>query len=82
MHVLAAAFLRPPEPAVTLAVTALVAGTDKVFTARALAHIGGRADFKLFLDLAHNHIDLQMKFITFALTVTGRLKLRFVPAGL
>nr|DAG68582.1 MAG TPA: hypothetical protein [Caudoviricetes sp.] len=59
-----------------------MAGTDEVLVVHALTHIGGRADFKLFLDLAHNHIDLQMKFITFALTVTGRLKLRLVPAGL
>lgn len=41
------------EPAVTLTVTALVAGTDEVLTVRPLAHIGGRTNLQLFLYPAH-----------------------------
>ena len=41
------ALFRSPEPAVALAVTTLVAGTDEVLTVRPLTHIGGRTNLQL-----------------------------------
>lgn len=41
------------DPAVALAVTTLVAGTDEVLTVRPLTHIGGRTNLQLFLYPAH-----------------------------
>ena len=50
MHVLAAALFRSPEPAVALAVTTLVAGTDEVLT-----DIQLKEEFpdKLFVFISH-----------------------------